>query len=93
MNEKTKDIQDGNIGAEKKMEIEFLYRQLNKLTDTKKEGLILFEINGFSIKEIAEIQGSTEGAVKVMLGRARRELKELMQDEPKLATKTQIRNG
>ena len=42
----------------------------------------MFEINGFSIKEIAEIQEINEGAVKVNLSRARKELQKLMQDEP-----------
>lgn len=71
--------------AEKELQIAYLYEQLDKLSDVKKEALILFEINGFSIKEVAEIQGSTEGAVKVMLSRARKELKALMMDEPSYA--------
>lgn len=68
--------------AEEDLQIAYLYEQLNKLPDNKKEALILFEINGFSIKEIAAIQEASEGAVKVMLSRARKELKALMQDEP-----------
>lgn len=66
------------------LEIEYLYEQLNKLTDVKREALILFEINGFSIKEISKIQNISEGAVKVNLSRGRKELKALMIDEPKL---------
>lgn len=76
--------------VEKDLEIAYLYTQLNKLSDTKKEALILFEINGFSIREIAEIQSSNEGAVKVMLSRARKELKELLTDEPRLKKHQQI---
>lgn len=76
--------------AENEMQIAYLYEQLDKLSDNKKEALILFEINGFSIKEVAEIQGSTEGAVKVMLSRARKELKQLMQDEPNYINKESI---
>lgn len=76
--------------VEKDLEIAHLYAQLNKLSDTKKEALILFEINGFSIKEIAEIQSANEGAVKVMLSRARKELKELLLDEPRLKKHQQI---
>ncbi|MFT5822675.1 MAG: RNA polymerase sigma-70 factor (ECF subfamily) [Crocinitomix sp.] len=78
--------------AENDLEIAYLYEQLDKLSDTKKEALILFEINGFSIKEVAEIQGSTEGAVKVMLSRARKELKALMVDEPHYVTEDSIVN-
>lgn len=69
--------------GELSMEVEFLYEQMNQLSDVKKEALILFEISGFSIKEIAELQKSSEGAVKVMLSRARKELKKLLEDEPK----------
>lgn len=67
---------------EKDLEIIYLYEQLDRLSDHKKEALILFEINGFSIREIAVIQNSTEGAIKVLLSRARKELRELMEDEP-----------
>jgi RNA polymerase sigma-70 factor (ECF subfamily) len=76
--------------AEDEMQIAYLYEQLDKLSDTKKEALILFEINGFSIREVAEIQKSTEGAVKVMLSRARKELKELMIDEPNILKQSVI---
>lgn len=64
------------------LEIQYLYEQLDKLADHKKEALILFEISGFSIREIAALQESTEGAVKVLLSRSRKELRELMEDEP-----------
>lgn len=74
--------------VETDMEIEYLYQQLDKLTDIKREAIILFEINGFSIKEIAKIQGINEGAVKVNLSRARKELAVLMQDEPKQVMET-----
>ncbi len=73
---------DTNQG-ELSLEVEFLYEQMNKLSDVKKEALILFEISGFSIKEIAEMQNSSEGAIKVMLSRARKELKTLLEDEPR----------
>lgn len=76
--------------VEKDLQIAYLYCQMDKMSDTKKEALILFEINGFSIKEVAQIQGSTEGAVKVMLSRARKELKTLMMDEPIYVTEDSI---
>lgn len=78
--------------AEKDLQIAYLYQQMEKLSDSKKEALILFEINGFSIKEVAELQGSTEGAVKVMLSRTRKELKALMEDEPNYVTEDSIAN-
>lgn len=66
------------------LEIEDLYKALNKLPELQKEAIILFEINGFSIKEIAEIQDSGESAVKQRLARGRTALAELLIDEPKL---------
>ncbi len=76
--------------VEDEMQINYLYEQMNKLSDVKREALILFEINGFSIKEVAELQGATEGAVKVMLSRARKELKNLMIDEPNILKENAI---
>lgn len=73
-----------SIGASDALEIEDLYKALNNLPELQKEAIILFEINGFSIKEIAEIQESGESAVKQRLARGRTTLAELLMDEPKL---------
>ncbi len=78
---------DKNRG-EVDLEIEYLYKQLKKLTDVKREALILFEISGFSIKEISKIQKISEGSVKVNLSRGRKELQSLMVDEPKFQKET-----
>ena len=48
-----------------------LYKALNTLPTNQKEALILFEISGFSIKEVCEIQKSSESAVKQRLKRGR----------------------
>lgn len=84
-------IQEDHLGivktsnkAELDFEIAFLYQQINKLAEEKKEAIILFEISGFSIKEIAEIQETTEGSVNMRLSRARKELKVLLTDENQL---------
>ncbi len=65
--------------GELNLEVQYLYEQLNQLSDNKKEVLILFEISGFSIKEIADMQHTTAAAVKMMLSRARKELKKLVE--------------
>ncbi|MEN9998542.1 MAG: hypothetical protein RI922_1532 [Bacteroidota bacterium] len=59
-------------------EIVNLYNQLAKLEQKTKECIILFEISGFSIKEIMIIQNSGESAVKQRLSRGRKELLELL---------------
>jgi len=78
--------------AESDLEIAYLYQQINRLSENKKEALILFEINGFSIKEIAKMQDSTEGAVKVMLSRARKELRAFMEEEAEVIGQEKIIN-
>lgn len=81
-------IEGAMNSAELDLEIAYLYEQLNKISEAKREALILFEINGFSIKEIAVIQDVSEGLVKVNLSRGRKELRALMTDMPKQAVET-----
>ncbi len=63
------------------MDVHYLYKALNQLPVKDKEAVILFEVNGFSIREISEMQRTTEGAVKTRLSRARQKLKDLLSDE------------
>lgn len=67
-------IHDVEIDAETKLDIEVLYQALNTLPDKQKEAVVLFEISGFSVKEVAEIQASGESAVKQRLKRGREAL-------------------
>lgn len=57
-----------------KFEIEMLHKALAKLPELQKEALILFEITGYSIKEIMEIQQSGASAIKQRLLRGRKQL-------------------
>jgi len=43
--------------------------------------LILFEILGFSMKEIAVLQNSSEGAIKTKVSRGRQLLKKLLEEK------------
>lgn len=70
--------------AEQQLEIEDLYKAMSKLPESQREALILYEIAGFSVKEIAEIQNSGESAVKQRLARGRQELAAILKDEPVL---------
>lgn len=56
----------------------FLYEALHMLQPDQQEAVILFEITGFKIREIAEIQNTTEDAVKQRLKRGRERLKEIL---------------
>lgn len=59
-------------------DIQLLYKLLKQLPDEQQECILLFEISGFSLKEIAIIQSVSEGAVKQRLRRGREKLGELM---------------
>ncbi len=55
-------------------DVDLLYKALERLPYTQREAVVLFEISGFSIREIQSIQGGSVAAVKVRLFRARRRL-------------------
>ncbi|MEO9485483.1 MAG: RNA polymerase sigma factor [Ekhidna sp.] len=67
--------------AETSMKVQFLHWCLSKLPEPQKEALVLYEIVGFSIKEIAESMEVTEANVKKRLSRGRQKLKEVVAEE------------
>lgn len=69
------------VDPELALDIQFLYKAIDKLSKDYKECILLFEISGFSIKEISIIQGVSEGAIKTRLHRSRKKLKRLMSEE------------
>lgn len=78
---KFQEIKDHSIDAETRMDIQVLYQALNILPAAQKEALILFEISGFSIKEVAGIQHSSESSVKQRLKRGRARLADIFQSD------------
>ena len=64
--------------AETLFDIKLLYEALGKLEKKMSEAIILFEITGLKIKEIATVQNSTVSAVKIRLFRGRRKLAKLL---------------
>ena len=85
-------IRDNHADAQRDADVYFLYQALSKLNDEQKEAIILFEITGFSIKEIAEIQQASESAVKQRLKRGRKRLRDILTYEASLKRK-EIHNG
>ncbi|MCT4561093.1 MAG: RNA polymerase sigma factor [Crocinitomicaceae bacterium] len=71
--------------GEKNLVRDDLYKALDQLPEEQGEALILFEIAGFSIRETAKIQETSEDAVKQRLHRGRKMLVRLLSDEPKLS--------
>ena len=59
---------------------------MSLLPEEQKEAVILFEISGFSIKEICEIQQAGESAVKQRLKRGRQKLTEILTFESEFKT-------
>jgi len=77
------DFVDGSIKTDLMMEIDQLHQAISQLPDGQRESIILFEINGFSIKEIAMMHEVGESAVKQRLRRARQSLSKIL-NEPEI---------
>ena len=78
---------DPNNQLRKQFDVAFLHQALAFLPAAQKEALILFEITGFSIKEIAKLQNSSEAAVKQRLSRGRKGLAAIVKNKLSLKTK------
>lgn len=86
------DVEDVNAITTRDAEIHLLHKALALLPETQKECIILFEITGFSIKEIQEIQGVSSSAVKQRLKRGREKLKEILTFDSTQKT-MEVKNG
>jgi RNA polymerase sigma-70 factor (ECF subfamily) len=78
---------DGNLVAnnltvqnlsEQQFEHEQLYAALARLPEIQKESLVLYELSGFNVKEIAQMHECTEDAVKQRLSRGRKSLMQFL---------------
>lgn len=65
------------------LDIHFLLKEMALLPKQQQEAVLLFEVSGFSIREISAIQESSESATKTRLSRARKTLRERLSDQPK----------
>lgn len=81
--EQSVNIVDESSRSDRSAEVKDLYAAMDKLPAKQKEAITLFEISGFSIEEIKEIQGGSLSGVKSRLVRARTELARLLKDEMK----------
>lgn len=80
------EIRDGNANPQAHADIHYLYEALAQLSEEQRESIILFEISGFSIREITVIQNASESAVKQRLKRGREKLTEILTYEASLKT-------
>ena len=75
------ELSANEISADKQADLRILYSALNKLPYDQKEALILFDIMGFSQKEVCEIQNVSIDALKQRLHRGKNALKLLLRDD------------
>lgn len=76
--EAAKNVADNNspvwIGAD----VRALYKALEELPEAQREAVVLFEITGLSLKEVAEVQHASLSAVKSRITRGRERLAVLL---------------
>ena len=72
------------IETDQKTDYSDLYRAINSLKEELRMPVILYYIEDFNIKEIAQILEITEGAVQKRLARARGKLKRNLQESEEL---------
>jgi RNA polymerase sigma-70 factor, ECF subfamily len=73
--------QDGDDFVERDERKQVLQRALSKLSPDQRQALVLFEVDGLSIRETSEVLGKSEVAIRVTLSRARERLKTLLTAE------------
>jgi RNA polymerase sigma-70 factor, ECF subfamily len=66
--------------AERAETIRVLRQMLDRLAPEQRQALVLFEIHGLSIREVAQIMGKHEPAVRVTLHRAKQRLAKLLEE-------------
>lgn len=76
--ERFKAIEAKITSPETATDVHLLLQAMERLSPNEKEAIELFEISGFSIREISEIQQRSEAAVKTGLSRARKNLRQLL---------------
>ena len=69
------------ISPEARVDVHLLQVALQKLPSAQREAIVLFEISGLKMKEIAEIQKRSEAAVKMAISRGRGKLRKLLSEE------------
>ncbi|OJJ23637.1 hypothetical protein BKI52_04550 [marine bacterium AO1-C] len=77
------ELSGSGLSPETTLDIQLLYKTLDRLSAKQRDAIILFEICGFSIQEIADIQKSNSNTVKSHLNRGRKKLRQLLEEKPR----------
>lgn len=73
--------EDASFAADRDFRFQSLYIALEELPPKERTAILLFYLNGYSIREITDIVEATEDAVKKQLSRGREKLKTLLKNE------------
>jgi RNA polymerase sigma-70 factor (ECF subfamily) len=73
-------INEPNAG-EVNADVQLLNQMISRLPIEQREALVMFEIIGFSLKEIQEFQGGSLSAIKSRIARAREKLAVMLTDQ------------
>jgi RNA polymerase sigma-70 factor, ECF subfamily len=87
--EQSEQVPDERLADECLLQKE-LVDALKKLNDKQREAIVLFEISGFSIKEIAGMQQLSESGVKSNLKRGKEKLAKLLTEKTVEGINTQL---
>ncbi len=68
--------------ADLALELDETLRAIDRLPEKLQEALLLHTLSGFSIREVAELQGASETAIKTRIHRARTRLRALLEEKP-----------
>ncbi|MEO0731801.1 MAG: sigma factor-like helix-turn-helix DNA-binding protein, partial [Bacteroidota bacterium] len=63
-------------------DVHILYRAIQRLSTKQRDAILLFEISGFSLREVAVHQKTSPAAVKMRLQRGRTKLRQLLGATP-----------
>lgn len=74
----TLSAEHSQTSPETHVDTQILYDALQSLPHKQREAFVLFEISGFSLQEIQELQGDSLSAVKMRLVRAREALRTML---------------
>lgn len=74
-------LESATQSAEVALDIHFLLKAMERLPIKQKEAILLFEVSGFSMKEISLMQESSLSATKTRISRGRKLLKEQLSED------------
>lgn len=74
-------IPHSDMSPEVQMDVVLLRAALLKLSEKTREAIVMFELNGFSLEEIRQLQGGSLSGVKTRLLRGRKQLARILETD------------